>query len=117
MILEPGCCAGSVRQRIAALTALSISLHHDGGVLPDSEVKNGVLYVRCSPPMRGQIAKLEGFCGQTGIVLSAMQAPTIKSGLLDNGLNFSPLGPPKWMSPKMCCEPKHICESTEKSTF
>ena len=40
-------------------------------------LKNGVLYVRCSPPLTGQIAKLEGCCGQTGTVLSAMQAPTI----------------------------------------
>ena len=39
-----------------------------------------------------------------------------KSGLLDYGLNFSPLGPPRWMSPKMRCEAKDLCGSTEKST-
>ena len=40
-------------------------------------LKSGVLYSRCSPPLRGQIAKLAGCCGQTGTVLSAIQAPTI----------------------------------------
>jgi hypothetical protein len=40
-----------------------------------------------------------------------------KPGSLDNGLNFSPLGPPKWMSPKMRCEPKHVFDNTEKKNI
>ena len=40
-----------------------------------------------------------------------------KPGLLDNVLNFSTLRAQKCMSPKMHCEPKHVCDSTGKSTF
>jgi hypothetical protein len=40
-----------------------------------------------------------------------------KSGLLDNALNFSALGPPKCMSPKMRCGPKHVCKGACEDTF
>ena len=42
---------------------------------------------------------------------------TTKSRLLYNALNFSALGPPKCMSSKMRCGPKHVCKGACDDTF
>ena len=44
-------------------------------------------------------------------------AIVVKSRLLDNALNFSALGPPKCMSPKMRCGPKNVCKGACQDTF
>ena len=66
------------------------------------------------PVMRHLIWTPESRCTAA---LSIPSIGAIKPGLLDNVLNLSTLRAQKCMSPKMHCEPKHVCDSTGKSTF